>query len=158
MNVKLLSLLRLLLYAFLISRLPHIPDGFPDALRILTELIITSKFLGFALLGLWILTLANVCALFCSHCYFVPFNASLNMLRKRTKLAYEPLVSLLVCIFQAVFLFFLYLEDPGYPVYLYDNYLVLNSLCFRVILFTIHSNNFIFSLGIDMCQIVFFWD
>ena len=93
MNVKLLSLLRLLLYAFLISRLPHIPDGFPDALRILTKLIITSKLLGYALLGLWILTLANVCALFCSHCYFVPFNASLNMLRKRTKVAYEPFPS-----------------------------------------------------------------
>ena len=160
MNAKLFSLLRFLLYVFLISRdpFPHVPDGLPDALKILTELLITTKFLGFALLGLWILTLANSCTLFCSHCYFVPFNVSLNMLRKRNKVDFEPLVALLVWSFQAIILFFLYLEDPGYLVYLYDNYIALNSLCFRVTLFTIHLNNFIFNLGVDMCQNLFFWN
>ena len=151
-NAKLRYFLCLLFYVFLVTRAPlrPIPDGLPEALETIMVFIFTTKFLLIVLIGLWILTLVNLGVLFCSNCYFIPLNVSLNLLRKRAKIDQEPFTSLFLCnLYIAVFLA-LYKNDVGSAVYFLDDYVVLDSLCFKVILFSIQFCDAVFSLGLDL--------
>ena len=72
------------------------------------------------------------------------------MLRKRPKHGYERFTFLLVCNCNTVVFFILFLDEVGIVVCLLDNYMALNSLCFRFVLFSIHLGTAMLSLGLDL--------
>ena len=135
-NAKLPYFARLLFYVFLVTRAPlrPIPDGLPEALETIMVFIFTTKFLLVVLIGLLILTLVNFGVLLCSNCYFIPLNVSLNLLRKRAKIDQEQFISLFLCNFYIAVFLALCKNDVGFSVYFLDNYVVFDSLCFKVIL------------------------
>ena len=155
--MKVLSLSRLLMYMFLFPRIPRlpIPDCLSEGVGTLLALTSTDYFLIFFIFGLCTITLINLGTHFCSHCYFVPFDVSLNMLRKRAKSSFLSLNYHLMRNIQIFFFFTLYLND-GCVVHIFDKFLVLDSLCFKTILATFKINNFFFNLGLDLSQKLIF--
>ena len=155
-NAKQHHFLCLFLCGFLIARVPFtlIPDGLPEALENIIDLVVTQKFLLYVMLGLLILIFIKFSILLCSNCYFIPFNVSLNMLRKKTKLNHKPFTSLLLSYSYIAVLFTLYQNEVGSVVPYLDNHVILDSLIFRVILFSIRSYNAITNLGLDLSQII----
>ena len=93
--MKVLSLSRLLMYMFLFSRVPRlpIPDWLSEGVGTFLALTSTDYFLIFLIFGLCTMTLIHFGTNFCANCYFVPFDVSLNMLRKRAKPSFESLNS-----------------------------------------------------------------
>ena len=46
----------------------------------------------------------------------------------------------------------LYSSEVGSVVYLFDSYAVLDLLCIRALLLSVHWHNFVFNLGLNLCQ------
>ena len=140
--------LRFLLYVFLISRDPSLP--IPD--RLLVELLSSTQLLGYIFLGLGIITLINFAGFFCESVSFIPLNVRLNMLKKGAGHDSKLVLFLLKRNMHIAVFLALYSSEVGSVVYLFNNYAILDLLCIRALLLSIHWNNFVFNLGLDLCQ------
>ena len=125
-----------------------LPDGIVFTLEVISEVFFRTQFLSYVTLGVpCVHLLIKIGQLLCYNVHYIPYNVSLNMLRKKHRISFN---SFTLSVWYSAYLLFIcvhILNDKASIIILLNEFSVLDLLCLEIASSMIRINNLFLNIG-----------